>query len=187
MAEIRTVTTLKSKRDDIARSIAAYEKKLNQARATLAYINDAIRIFERGEEGAFVAPTLTSIECSSGARWRVSVGIALSMGHATDLASINQMAAEAIVVCYCSGKRGDSKMHPFLTSEQIAERNEKILARKQDGLSNEQIGKEFGISRETVRGALKAAERRQLRNRRLAPLKAAFADPRWKHAAASSR
>jgi DNA-binding CsgD family transcriptional regulator len=78
-------------------------------------------------------------------------------------------------------------MHPFLTSQQIADRNERILARKLDGISNAQIGKEFGISRETVRGVLKAAERRQLRNRRLAPLKAAFADPRWKHGAASSR
>ena len=57
MAEIRTVTTLKAKRDDIARSIAAYEKKLAQARADLAHINAAIRIFELGDaEGRFVAP-----------------------------------------------------------------------------------------------------------------------------------
>jgi len=57
MAEIRTVTTLKAKRDDITRSIAAYEKKLNQARADLAHINAAIRIFELGDaEGKFSAP-----------------------------------------------------------------------------------------------------------------------------------
>ena len=57
MAEIRTVTTLKSKRDDITRAIAAYEKKLNQARADLAHINAAIRIFELGDaEGKFAAP-----------------------------------------------------------------------------------------------------------------------------------
>jgi hypothetical protein len=42
MAEIRTVTTLKSKRDDITRATAAYEKKLNQARADLAHINSRI-------------------------------------------------------------------------------------------------------------------------------------------------
>lgn len=57
MAEIRTVTTLKSKRDEITRSIASYEKKLGQARADLAHINAAIRIFEiSGSEGEFVAP-----------------------------------------------------------------------------------------------------------------------------------
>jgi hypothetical protein len=57
MAEIRTVTTLKSKRDDITRAIAAYEKKLGQARADLAHINAAIRIFELGDaEGKFTAP-----------------------------------------------------------------------------------------------------------------------------------
>lgn len=57
MAEIRTVTTLKYKRDDITRAIAAYEKKLNQARADLAHINAAIRIFELGDaEGKFAAP-----------------------------------------------------------------------------------------------------------------------------------
>jgi hypothetical protein len=57
MAEIRTVTTLKYKRDDITRAIANYEKKLNQARADLAHINAAIRIFELGDaEGRFTAP-----------------------------------------------------------------------------------------------------------------------------------
>jgi len=39
MAEIGTVTTLKGKRDEITRSIAAYEKKLSQAKADLAHIN----------------------------------------------------------------------------------------------------------------------------------------------------
>lgn len=57
MAESRTAETLKRKRDDITRAIAAYEKKLNQARADLAHINAAIRIFEHGDaEGKFVAP-----------------------------------------------------------------------------------------------------------------------------------
>jgi hypothetical protein len=50
MPENRTVTTLKYKRDEITRSIAAYEKKLIQARADLAHINAAIRIFEHGGE-----------------------------------------------------------------------------------------------------------------------------------------
>jgi DNA-binding NarL/FixJ family response regulator len=78
-------------------------------------------------------------------------------------------------------------MHPFLTSEQVAERNEKICARKLEGVTNMQIGKEFGISRETVRGIIFRNQRRLARNERLAPLRAAFADPKQRRGAASSR
>ncbi len=46
MAEIRTVTTLRSKRDEIAASIRLYERQLAQARADLAHVTAAIRIFE---------------------------------------------------------------------------------------------------------------------------------------------
>lgn len=46
MAEIRTVTTLCSKRDEIVSSIKHYEKKLEQAKADLSHILAAIRIFE---------------------------------------------------------------------------------------------------------------------------------------------
>ena len=61
MAEIRTVTTLKSKRDDITRAIVNYENKIAQAKVDLAHINAAIRIFEIGEDtpaeaGKTVAP-----------------------------------------------------------------------------------------------------------------------------------
>ncbi|MEH2472996.1 hypothetical protein V1281_005814 [Nitrobacteraceae bacterium AZCC 2161] len=46
MSEIRTVTTLQHKRDEIAAAIANYEKKLAQARADLAHISAAISIFQ---------------------------------------------------------------------------------------------------------------------------------------------
>lgn len=49
MAEIRTVTTLTRKRDDIARSIVAYERKLAQARADLAHVNATLTIFAGGD------------------------------------------------------------------------------------------------------------------------------------------
>jgi hypothetical protein len=51
MAEIRTVTTLKFKRDEITRAIVNYENKIAQAKVDLAHINAAIRIFEIGEDG----------------------------------------------------------------------------------------------------------------------------------------
>src|SRR5207237_10120408 len=46
MAGIRTVTTLRRKRDEIAASIRLYEQQLAQARADLAHVTAAIRIFE---------------------------------------------------------------------------------------------------------------------------------------------
>jgi hypothetical protein len=46
MAEIRTVTTLRRKRDEIVSSIRIYERQLEQARADLAHIQAAIRLFE---------------------------------------------------------------------------------------------------------------------------------------------
>jgi hypothetical protein len=46
MAEIRTVTTLRRKRDEIAASIKMYERQIGQARADLGHVTAAIRIFE---------------------------------------------------------------------------------------------------------------------------------------------
>jgi hypothetical protein len=46
MAEIRTVTTLTSKRDEIEAAIANYETRLAQARADLSHVNAVISIFE---------------------------------------------------------------------------------------------------------------------------------------------
>jgi hypothetical protein len=52
MAEIRTVTTLRRKRDEISASIRLYERQLAQARADLAHITAAIRIFEASGDAA---------------------------------------------------------------------------------------------------------------------------------------
>ena len=52
MAEIRTVTTLRSKREEIERAIVGYEARLNQARADLAHITAAIAIFEASGDHA---------------------------------------------------------------------------------------------------------------------------------------
>lgn len=53
MAEIRTVTTLRSKKAEILASIAQYEKRIAQARADLSHVNTCIALFEAtGEPGA---------------------------------------------------------------------------------------------------------------------------------------
>ncbi|MGC1863520.1 MAG: hypothetical protein WA733_20970 [Methylocystis sp.] len=46
MTEIRTVTTLRRKRDEITAVIKLYERQLAQARADLAHVNAAMRVFE---------------------------------------------------------------------------------------------------------------------------------------------
>jgi hypothetical protein len=46
MTEIRTVTTLRSKREEIVSSIKLYEDRIKQARADLAHVNACIKIFE---------------------------------------------------------------------------------------------------------------------------------------------
>jgi hypothetical protein len=45
MSEIRTVTTLRRKRKEIAASIQLYERQIAQARADLAHVEAAIHIF----------------------------------------------------------------------------------------------------------------------------------------------
>lgn len=55
MVEIRTVTTLRSKRAEILASIALYEKRLAQARADLAHVTACITIFEASGDGEDVS------------------------------------------------------------------------------------------------------------------------------------
>jgi hypothetical protein len=51
MAEIRTVTTFRSKRAETLGSLALYEKRLEQARADLAHLTTCIAIFEASAKG----------------------------------------------------------------------------------------------------------------------------------------
>src|SRR5271163_4357408 len=51
MTEIRTVTTLRTKRAEILASISLYEKRLSQARADLAHFTACIAIFEASGDG----------------------------------------------------------------------------------------------------------------------------------------
>jgi hypothetical protein len=67
--ESRTAETLRNKRDEIARSIDNYEKKLAQARADLAHVDAAIAIFATGEDASPLRHTLTFIGCLNAAKW----------------------------------------------------------------------------------------------------------------------
>src|SRR5580658_10157391 len=79
MTEIRTVTTLVKKRDEIRAAICMYEKKIAQARSDLAHVTavmqlfeasgraqdlaryaDSYRLFSRGEPWAICAKALAS-------------------------------------------------------------------------------------------------------------------------------
>jgi hypothetical protein len=61
-------------------------------------------------------------------------------------------------------------MHQFLTSEEVQERNRKICARAADHPrpTNIELGKEFGLNRETIRGILAREEFRLKRDARIA-------------------
>jgi hypothetical protein len=50
MAEIRTVTTLTAKRDEILRMIESYEAKLDQARADVAHITAVLTVFQHNPD-----------------------------------------------------------------------------------------------------------------------------------------
>ena len=56
MGEIRTVTTLRTKRDAIAAAIDNYEQRLDQARADLAHVNAVITLFEVNDDAEMVRP-----------------------------------------------------------------------------------------------------------------------------------
>jgi hypothetical protein len=56
MAEIRTVTTLRRKREEIRRTIIAHEERLSQAKRTLAHVSAAITLFEGVSEGSAPRP-----------------------------------------------------------------------------------------------------------------------------------
>jgi hypothetical protein len=63
MAEIRTITTLRSKRTEIIAAIANYEKRLSQARADLAHITAAITIFEASGDIEDIPPYVDIHRC----------------------------------------------------------------------------------------------------------------------------
>ena len=52
MAEIRTVTTLRRKAEEIRSTILGYEQRLGQARADLSHVTAAIAIFEASGDPA---------------------------------------------------------------------------------------------------------------------------------------
>jgi hypothetical protein len=50
MAEPQIVNTLRSKRDELERIIASYEKAIDAARTDLSHVNATLELFERGAE-----------------------------------------------------------------------------------------------------------------------------------------
>ncbi len=63
----------------------------------------------------------------------------------------------------------------MIESVSNVERNARICARREQGLSFEAIGVEFELSREQVRRIVRGAERKTQRSERLSPLRKAFA------------
>src|SRR5271154_6554842 len=60
MTEIRTVTTLVRKRDEIRASIRMYEAKIGQARSDLSHVTAVLRLFEASGRGQDLARYMDS-------------------------------------------------------------------------------------------------------------------------------
>jgi hypothetical protein len=83
MGEIRTVTTLKHKVEEIRASIRMYEKKLAQAKSDLAHVNAAIRIFDPSDRPQDIARYVDSYRLfKRGEPWAICAA-ALASGPLT--------------------------------------------------------------------------------------------------------
>jgi hypothetical protein len=108
MPEIRTVTTLRRKRDEISASIRMYEKKIAQARADLAHVAAAIRIFEASDRPKDLAQYVDHYRLfKRGEPWAICASalkdgprdtkeLALAMMAAKDLDVTDAVLAKAI-------------------------------------------------------------------------------------------
>jgi hypothetical protein len=97
MAEIRTVTTLRRKRDEISRSIRLYEKQLAQAHSDLAHVTAAIRIFEVSSKPADMARYVDTYRLFKRGEPLANCAAALAKGlHDTRKLALAMMAARSM-------------------------------------------------------------------------------------------
>jgi hypothetical protein len=97
MAEIRTVTTLRRKRDEISRSIRLYEKQLAQARSDLAHVTAAIRIFEASSKPADMARYVDTYRLfKRGEPWAICAAALAKGPHDTRELALAMMGAKGM-------------------------------------------------------------------------------------------
>jgi hypothetical protein len=97
MTEIRTVTTLRSKRAEIISSIAQYEKRLAQARADLSHVNACIALFEVSGEPGALTPYVDTHRLFARGELMASCKGALAMGpKTTKELALHVMAAKGL-------------------------------------------------------------------------------------------
>jgi hypothetical protein len=97
MAEIRTVTTLKRKRDEIAASIKLYERQLGQARQDLAHIAAAIRIFDASGKPSDIARYVDTYRLfKRGEPWAICQAALAKEPHDTRQLALAMMAAKGM-------------------------------------------------------------------------------------------
>lgn len=123
MAEIRTVTTLTAKRDEILAAIGNYERRLDQARADLSHVNACIAIFEASGEPSDAAPyvdthrmfarnepmTLCSEALASGPKTTKELALFVMAAKGLDIGDkvlAHTMAARLIHMLRMQAKRG---------------------------------------------------------------------------------
>lgn len=93
MSKIRTVTTVRHKREGISAVIGMYEKKSAQARSDLAHVTSAIRIFE-----ASGIPTFDLGNGVAATHEQLALGSPLLVALSTPMDNATSNGRRAIVV-----------------------------------------------------------------------------------------
>jgi hypothetical protein len=107
MGEIRTVTTLKRKREEIAASIRMYEKKIAQARADMAHVAAAIRIFEASDRPRDLARYVDHHRLfKRGEPWAICAGAWKDGPRDTKELAVAMMAAKGLGRDRCRSSQG---------------------------------------------------------------------------------
>ncbi len=97
MAEIRTVTTLKRKRSQIAASIKLYEKQLAQARLDLAHVEATIRIFAASGKPSDIARYVDTYRLfKRGEPWAICQAALAKGSHDTRELALEMMKAKGM-------------------------------------------------------------------------------------------
>ena len=97
MAEIRTVTTLVKKRDEIRASIRMYEAKIAQARSDLSHVTAVLRLFEVSGRGQDLARYMDSYRLfKRGEPWAICAAALASGPLSTKELALELMKAKGM-------------------------------------------------------------------------------------------
>ncbi|WP_131196834.1 hypothetical protein [Lichenihabitans psoromatis] len=93
MADVEIITTLRSSRDEIERSIVAYEKKLDQARRDLVHVMATLAMFETSGDDRHMASYIDTHRLFARGDMARFVQAELARGEALDTRELSRRLA----------------------------------------------------------------------------------------------